>query len=215
MSILRETGPQALTSVNVASRIGVTQSAIYRHIDNMDQLIAIASSQVVDEVTAVMLAAVATPETMRGDGTRFTNVAERVGDLIAQHPQSFSVIDRWRLDDSLLGDGIRLVLRDGRELIAAELEAEWRTDFDIHEPFDDATKIAQLAHAGLLINDVIGVARFTQIVQHNGRHSLARLLEMRLFACWCAYVLDINHRVQVPVPHLDDPHFTPPEFALA
>lgn len=60
--LLRESGPAGLTSVSVAARLGLTQSAIYRHIRDMDELTTIASQTVVGELTSVMFAAVAEPE---------------------------------------------------------------------------------------------------------------------------------------------------------
>ena len=61
--LLRESGPSAVTSVNVAARLGVTQSAIYRHIRDMDELNDLASYAVVNELNSVMMAALSAPET--------------------------------------------------------------------------------------------------------------------------------------------------------
>ena len=50
----RKGGPDALTTVAVASRLGVTQSAIYRHVHNRDELATLASRQIVADLQAKM-----------------------------------------------------------------------------------------------------------------------------------------------------------------
>ena len=54
VALLREGGPSALTTVAVASRLGVTQSAIYRHVHNRDELATLASRQIVADLQAKM-----------------------------------------------------------------------------------------------------------------------------------------------------------------
>ncbi len=105
-ALLRDSGPDALTSVNVAAQLGVTQSAIYRHIRDMDELTTIASNAVIAELGTVMIAAVASPETTWGTGTHVAHFAERIVALIGEHQQAFAVIDRWRYQNGELGTGI-------------------------------------------------------------------------------------------------------------
>ena len=215
MELLCESGPSALTSVNVAKRLGVTQSAIYRHIRDMDELMKLATHGIVGDLSAVMLEAVASPDTTWGDGTQIASFANRTVGLMEDHPQALAAIDRWRHDDGPLGEGIRAMLDDGAHLVASELEQAWRVDFDCDTPFDETTVAVQLAHAQLVIDDVIAVTREIASTASTGRQLAARTLAMRMFAGWCGYVLDVNLRLGLPVPELGDLTLSSPEYALA
>jgi AcrR family transcriptional regulator len=215
IELLRESGPSALTSVNVAERLGVTQSAIYRHIDDMDELITISSQRVVDDLSSVMMAAVASPETTWGEGTHLAHFAERVVGIVAEHGQAIATIERWRYEEGPLGEGIRTTLDIGAQLIASELERAWRADFGVHEPFDAAATAAQLAHARIQIDDVIAVARQVSDTGPAQRRLIARTLGLRLFAGWCGYVLEMNTRVGIPIPELGGPTLSSPEYSLS
>jgi AcrR family transcriptional regulator len=219
-ALLRESGPNALTSVNVAARLGVTQSAIYRHIRDMDELTTLASHAVVGEVTQVMFEAVASPETTWGDGIHIARFAERLVGLIEQHEHAFSTIDRWRYDDGELGDGIRTLLGAGAELVAGELERAWRDVFDQHDPLTDSDRAAQLAHAKLIIDDVIAAARSVHVSNAARRRQAARTLGLRMFVGWCGYVQEMNsrHHLDLPVvgaPMMPSPVGTAPWGAVA
>lgn len=212
-SLLRESGPDALTSVKVAARLGISQSAIYRHISDMDELTTIASNAVIAELGTVMVAAVASPETTWGTGTHVANFAKRVVALIGDHQQAFAVIDRWRYENGELGAGIRSLLEMGSSLIAGELERAWREVFAIDAPFDDATRAAQLAHAQLIIDDVLAVARVVAGAEPHQRKDVAQLLGLRLFAGWCGYALDMTHRMGVATPVLGGPTLSAPGYS--
>lgn len=213
-ALLRESGPSALTSVNVAARLGVTQSAIYRHVRDMDELTTIASHTVVSDLTAVMAAAVAAPETTWGDGTHLEHFAKRVVRLIGEHESAMRTIDRWQHVEGELGDGIRAMLDGGAQLIAGELESHWRVDFEYDVPFDDSTRVAQLVHARLVIDDVITIARSVPGAGPLQRQMVARTLGLRLFAGWCGYVLEMNTRTNLPIPALGGPMLSSPEYSL-
>ncbi len=212
-AILRESGPDALTSVGVAARLGVTQSAIYRHVRDMDELTTIACNAVVAELGQVMVAAAASPESTWGDGTNVAHFARRLVALIGDHEQAFTVIDRWRYDNGELGAGIQVLLATGRELIAGELERAFREDFSFAEQYDDSARAAQLAHAQLIIDDVVATARFVRGAGPRQRKDAARLLGMRLFAGWCGFVLDMTHRMGIPTPVLGGPTLDAPEYS--
>ncbi len=212
-ALLRDSGPDALTSVNVAAQLGVTQSAIYRHIRDMDELTTIASNAVIAELGTVMIAAVASPETTWGTGTHVAHFAERIVALIGEHQQAFAVIDRWRYQNGELGTGIRSLLEMGSVLIAGELEQACRSDFDIDAPFDDSTQSAQLAHARLIIDDVLAVARVVAGAGSLQRKDAAQLLGLRLFAGWCGYALDMTHRMGAATPVLGGPTLSAPEYS--
>jgi AcrR family transcriptional regulator len=215
IELLRESGPSALTSVNVAERLGVTQSAIYRHIDDMDELTVIASQQVVGDLSAVMMEAITSSDTTWGEGSHLAHFAERVVKMVAEHGQAIATIDRWRYEDGPLGEGIRAILDVGAQLIAGELERAWREDFDVGDPFDDRAVAAQLAHARVQIDDVIAVARLVCGAGPAQRRLIARILGLRLFAGWCGYVLEMNSRMGVPIPELGGPTLSSPEYSLS
>ncbi len=215
IELLRESGPNALTSVNVAKQLGVTQSAIYRHIRDMDELTTIATHAVVGDLSTVMMDAVTSPDTEWGDGTHIANFASRVVGLLDDHPQAIAAIDHWRYDASPLGEGIRSMLDVGAHLIAAELEQAWREDFECDTPFDDATVAAQFAHAQLVIDDVIAVARPALGAGPDQHQLVTRTLGLRMFAGWCGYVLEMNTRLGLPIPELGGPTLSSPEYALA
>ena len=46
------------------------------------------------------------------------------------------------------------------------------------------------------------------------RQLVARTLALRLFAGWCAYVLEINSRTGVRIPQLGEPTLSSPEYTL-
>jgi AcrR family transcriptional regulator len=209
-ALLRESGPRALTSVNVAARLGVTQSAIYRHIRDMDELTTIASTAVVDELASVMFAAVASPETDGNDGSHLALFSERVVDCMMQHAQAFGIVDRWRYDDGQLGTGIRSLLDAGAQMVAGELETAWRREFRHTRKLNAQVQAAQLAHAMLIIDDVVAVARSMPVDKPSQRRHADRMLRLRLFAGWCGYVQDLHHRYGLPMPTLGDAEMASP-----
>ncbi len=212
--LLREAGPDALTSIAVAKRLGMSQSAIYRHISDMQELTTVASHIVVAELTDVMAAAIAAPETEWGDGANIVNFSTRIVGLMSEHRQAFEVIDRWRWSDGELGEGIRALLVAGCTAIAGELESQWRFDFACTTPFDEHTAAIQRAHAQLIEDDTIAVARTAGPPDRDVDVSVARMLSVRIFAGWSAYALDMNGRLGLPTPILGGPHLLAPEFSL-
>jgi len=214
VSLLRESGPAVLTSSNVATRLGVTQPAIYRHIRDMDELTTLASEAVVAELTVAMMEALAAPETRWGDGTHLTQFGRRISELIATRMPSFEVLDRWRFDDGELGAGIRVLLALGRDAIAGVLEEQWRRNFEYGEPFDDATQRAQLAHAQLIEDDVIIVSRIIrESTDPEPAGGAARLIGLRIFGGWYAYNHDMTRRCGLPTPTLDDDTLRVPDLS--
>jgi AcrR family transcriptional regulator len=214
VALLRESGPAALTSTAVATRLGVTQPAIYRHITDMDELNELASQQVVAELTAAMMAALDAPEMPWGDGTHLFPFARRIVEVITTQGHSFEVLDRWRFDDGELGTGIRDMLELGCATIADFLERHWRYCYDYETPFDDATGHAQLAHARLIADDVIIT---TRIIRQSNSTDLVptatRLFRLRIFAGWYAYNHDITRRCGLPTPSLGDRTLRVPDLS--
>jgi AcrR family transcriptional regulator len=208
--LLRSGGPDALTSVNVAAVLGITQSAVYRHVRSMDELTALAAHRVVTEVAVVMADAVDSPGTTWGPGTDMTHFAGRIVELICTYPEAFAIVDRWRFDDGELGAGIRMLVAGGSELIAAELERAWRSEFGWNEPFDDTTRQVQRCHAQVVVDDVVSVARSVRDADHSTRTEIERILALRVFAGWCAYVVHLNRLLGLPTPPLGGTHLSAP-----
>ncbi len=212
-AILRESGPSALTSVAVAKRLGVTQPAIYRHIRDMDELTTLASHRVVGELATVLLDAATAPETTWGDGSHLTAFAERLVDLSQAHQHAFDTIERWRYDTSELGEGIRALLGFGIALVSTEFERAWREDFHCDIPFDEATSAALLVHCNLAVDDLVAVARRVRAVGPEHRRLVVHLASLRMFTAWCAYVLQANRAVGLPIPELGSANLSSPTLA--
>ena len=212
--LLRESGPAALTSVEVAKRIGVTQSAIYRHVSDMDELVTLAGQRVVGELSAVLTSAATSPETTWGGGDDLVRFAARMVDIVAEHAQAVTTVDRWRHEPDALGEGIQTFLDAGAQIVAGMLENSWRSDFDHHDPFDEVTAAVQLAHARLALDDMIAVTRDLHGAGPAATSVIARTLSFRLFAAWCGYVLEMNTRLGLPIPELGGPTMSAPEYSL-
>jgi len=200
-TILREEGPAALTSVEVASRVGVTQSAIYRHIVDMDELSGIASRIVVSELTSVFNSILLSPDVDFDELSGIADLSVKIIEAMRNEAQAFEVIDRWRFAEGSLGDGIRDVLATARDLLVFVLEREWRNEYAYTEPLPSALVQVQRAHAEVMLENVIAVAR---LVRAGGEPSAqARLLQLRIVTGWVGYVVDLQSRLDRPIPVID------------
>lgn len=200
-TILREEGPAALTSVHVAARIGVTQSAIYRHIVDMDELSGIASRIVVSELTAMLNSILLAPDVNFDDLDGILELSTKIVKVMQEDHQAFEVIDRWRFAEGTLGTGIRELLAAGRDLVVFVLESEWRSEYGYADPLRLSVAAVQRRHAELILDDVIAVARFVrQISDHD---DIARMLQLRIVTSWTAYVVDMQSRLGRPLPDID------------
>ena len=65
-----------------------------------------------------------------------------------------------------------------------------------------------------MTDDVIAVTRSVGGSSAQQRELLSRLLGLRLFTGWCAYVLEMNTRMAVPIPILGGPTLSSPEYSL-
>jgi AcrR family transcriptional regulator len=201
VAILREEGPAALTSVNVAARIGVTQSAIYRHVVDMDELSGIASRIVVSELTAMLNSILLAPDVNFDDLGGILELSRKIVRVMADDHQAFEVIDRWRFAEGTLGDGIRELLAAGRDLVVFVLESEWRAEYGCADPLRSSTSAVQRRHGELILDDVIAVARF---VRRGDDHAdVARMLQLRIVTSWTAYVVDMQTRLGRPLPDIE------------
>ncbi len=199
--LLCEEGPGALTSVRVAAGLGVAQSAIYRHIGDMDELTAIASRTVVAELHSLLRSMVLAPQ----NAWSRPGAVDRFGQLFAHtavdRATTFATVDRWRYVEGELGDGIRQLLGEGRELIALVLESRWRNDYGQTRPLDDHETRMQRLHAQLIQGDMIALARLARSEPHR-RDVVGSLAVQRLRAGWFAYVRDLNAAHGLPAPAL-------------
>ena len=200
-TILREEGPAALTSVNVAARIGVTQSAIYRHIVDMDELSGIASRIVVSELTAMLNSILLAPDVNFDDLDGILELSTKIVRVMQHDHQAFEVIDRWRFAEGTLGNGIRELLAAGRDLVVFVLESEWRAEYGYADPLRSSIAAVQRRHAELILDDVIAVARFVR--RGNDHDDVARMLQLRIVTSWTAYVVDMQTRLGRPLPDID------------
>ena len=199
-AILREDGPDALTSVSVAKRLNITQSAIYRHVSDMGRLTTMASELVVSELDVSVREVLGSPDAGWGDGAYITEFSRHLVDAINEHATTFEIVDRWRFDDGELGAGIRTILQSGRTLIADIIESEWRKDFGWTGKLDASERAAQLAYAQLLQDDVLSIARLTRGDRPISTDDAVRTCRVHVYGGWLAYTLDMNQRVGLEAP---------------
>jgi AcrR family transcriptional regulator len=201
VAILHEDGPAALTSVNVAARIGVTQSAIYRHITDMEELTGIASGIIVSDLTAVLNSLLLGPDVDLDELEGIAALSKKVVATMDVERQAFEVIDRWRFADGVLGDGIRKALASSRDLVVFVFESEWRKEYGYTDPLRSDTAAVQKAHAQIIVDDVVAVSR---LVRDGMRaDDVARLLQLRIVTSWTAYVVDMQTRLGRPLPNIE------------
>lgn len=206
--LLREGGPDALTSVAVAARLGLTQSAVYRHIRDMDELSALAAEVVVAELVASLHDILLDPTI---DWERLDDIDRLCGVLVASmvaNSRSFTVVDRWRFVDGPLGIGIRRVIQDGIELIGSVLEMRWRAEFGGDGAvIGSVGRTAIEAHAVALHDDGHAIARLVREPNSRlGPAAVAQVLRNRMIAGWSAFVIDMNdlHGLAFPAIVLED-----------
>jgi AcrR family transcriptional regulator len=186
--LARRDGLGAITSVAVAQRLGVTQSAVYRHIRDVDELRTLAIHRLVAEVDdelGSIVREVGQQWTTRVD---FNSFVRRVVDAMARHSSALCLLDRWRFAENEIGEGIRTRLLRGRDGIAAMLESEWIRTRGHPAPLTATQKAMLRAHAQLVQDDLLGVARFLRNGRFpGGREALVAILKSRSLAAWTAF----------------------------
>jgi AcrR family transcriptional regulator len=201
--LLREGGPLALTSVAVAERMGVTQSAVYRHVRNMDELSTLAAESVVEELNQSLHSVIFDPDM---DWEAMDDVSRLCRSLVEQmvlNRRSFDVVSRWRFVDGALGIGIRKNIAEIQDLIAALLEMRWRVEFGHEPPLVGQEQAAVHAHACALHDDGHAVARLAASPAPLDVADVAVILQHRIIAGWASFVIDMNERVGLPFPQID------------
>ncbi len=201
VTLVRAGGPAALTSGNVAAALGLTQSAIYRHVRDMDELTALTSEIIVGELTAVVHQLLLDPDIDWGETGSFQRISARLVETMAERSQEFSVVDRWRFEPGELGRGIRHTLAAARAVAGDLLEQEWRTEFGWTAPLDDADTSVLDAYAQLMQDEVIAVARLVSSrAGPEHRDEMTQLLEYRLLSGWYSLSIDLNDRLGLDKP---------------
>lgn len=201
--LLCEGGPDALTSVAVAGRMGITQSAVYRHVRDMEELSALAAEVVVSELVGNLNEILLDPTVDWEDIDAIGRLCLALIDLMTAK-RNFAIVDQWRFVDGPLGAGIRMAIDDGCKMIGSVLELRWRAEFggDVKLAAKERTAIA--AHGRAMFDDGHAVAR---LARSPGcpftRDELADILQYRILGGWSAFVIDMNDLVGLPFPAID------------
>jgi AcrR family transcriptional regulator len=186
--IARRDGLNAITSVAVSQRLGLTQSAVYRHIRDVDELRTLAIHRLVAEVDDELSAIVREVGEQWGTRVDFNSWVRRLVDALAQHGSTLCMLDRWRFADDEIGEGIRARLLRGRDGIAAMLESEWHRTRGETARLTTAQKAMVLAHAQLVQDDLLGIARIIRNGRFpGGRGAIVDLLKSRSIGGWTAF----------------------------
>ncbi len=204
--LLRERGPQGLTSAAVAERMGITQPGVYRHVRNMDELTELAAERVVAGITE-SLHGIVFDESMDWDDIGDVDrLCRSLIDVAMANRQSFDVVTLWRFTDGPLGNGIRSVIDESCDLISALMESRWRIEFGFEGSLDDEQQLAQRAHAQAAYDDALAVVHIGFSDHHLellDLDALATIFKNRLVSGWSAYVIDLNERTGLEYPRID------------
>lgn len=185
--------------------MGITQPAVYRHVRNMDELLSLATNQIVTGMTDSLHDIVFDQSV---DWDRIDDVDRLCRDLLKVAlgiQQSFDVVTRWRFVDGPLGDGIRSVIAESCDLIAALMESRWRIEFGHEEPLGSDEQLAQREHAQTFYDDGLALVQvaFSTAPDQLDLDALAVIFKHRLIAGWASYVIDMNERMGLPYPVID------------
>lgn len=196
--LLRAGGPEALTSVAVAQRLGIAQSAVYRHVNTIDELRRLATDEIAADLRRALHGIVVSPELEQM--TDLDGAFLLVIDAMREYAEAYDTADRWRFDDGCLGAGIREVCAEFDVLIADLLERHFRREFDATE-WSEELRTAQLHHARHFQDEGYAVARL--VAGGGDRRELARILRYRSLWAWVSYVIDLHDRLGRPLPQFD------------
>ena len=199
VALLQEGGPNVLTTVAVAERLGVTQSAIYRHVHNVDELATVASRQVVAAMQRRLRTAIGGSDMLWGSAGIVRKFSDLIVALMIADAKSFEIVDRWRYAEGALGAGIREMLDEGNEFGSTILESEWRKRYGYTKRLTPTLRTIQLTYSTLIQDDIIRLARIVREGGYpGGDASIARMLELRMLGGYLAYSSDLNRRLGLP-----------------
>lgn len=183
--LLREGGPSALTSVAVAGRMGITQSAVYRHVTDMDELSALAAELVVSELIDALHNLVLDPNVDWEQVDDVRRLCRSLIDSAVDNSSSFAVADQWRFVDGPLGEGIRTMITEGYDLIGSLIELRWRAEFGGEIKIATKGRSTIAVHARAIHEDGQAIARLVRDVDCSFTHEeLTDILRHRIIAGW-------------------------------
>lgn len=196
--ILRDGGPTALTSVSVAESAGISQSSVYRHVDNMEELAALASERVLTDLAGALAAAVRSADPDWDADTDTSAMASRMIGVMKEWSTAYDVVDRWQFVDGPLGEAVRTLVDDACRTIAMLLEHRWRRETGWDGPLDDGAVRLQLAHARSFQADGHTVARVVRTTDDPAcLEALTTVLTSRILGGWHAYVADMQRHTGI------------------
>lgn len=202
--LLREGGPSALTSVAVAERMGITQSAVYRHVRNIDELAQLAAEVVIDELNTVLEHLLLDPTVDWEHIDDVGRLCRRLVDAMVDNARAFATVDQWRFAGGELGAGIERIVAQGRDLVGEVLELRWRVEFGYQPDLTPNERANVLRHAQALHDDGHAIARLARsLPAHLDLDAVAAVFKYRLLAGWASFVIDMNGRVGLAFPRID------------
>jgi len=214
--LLREGGPSALTSVAVAGRMGITQSAVYRHVTDMDELSALAAELVVSELVDALHNLVLDPNVDWEQVDDVRRLCRSLIDSAVDNSSSFAVADQWRFVDGPLGEGIRTMITEGYDLIGSLIELRWRAEFGGEIKIAAKGRSTIAVHARAIHEDGQAIARLVRDVDCSFTHEeLTDILRHRIIAGWAAFVIDMNDLYALPFPMIDFAEGMPADTATS
>lgn len=175
MGLFNRKGYDATSIGDLANELGVTKSAIYHHFTSKEDLLRLAMDDALDELTAVVSAAVSD-----ADGTsaydRLREVVRRSVEVLAGHqpavtlllrvrgntPVEVEALKRRRWLDDQLAELVRAAIAEGalRDDVSPDLVSrllfgmvnslvEWYRPHGMHDPATVADAVASIAFDGL------------------------------------------------------------------
>lgn len=203
--LLRESGPAALTTVAVAKRLGVTQPAVYRHVNDVHELMELAAAAVADSLVASLHLVILDDQVDWEDISDVDVLCRQVVRLVVDNEESLQVVAHWRFAEGPLGDGIRRVVDESCSFIEELFESRWRIEFAGDHEMSDAERTALGFHARATYDDAIAVIQlaFSPTLAPLDLDDVSTILKHRIIAGWAAFVIDLNERAGLPYPRID------------
>lgn len=185
--IIRTAGPAAVTSVAVAGRLGITQSAVYRHVRDVDELRTAAIHRVVERLDQDLASVASASVLASASAEELARFLRRLTNAITEHTEAFELVDRWRFEEGDLGRGIRSTLARGRDGIVAIIAGLWMAESPEAAPLTRSQRAVLVAHAQLIQDDILGVARLLRQPGWPGSvRAAGDLLAARCLGAWAA-----------------------------
>lgn len=120
VQIIERHGPDAITLREVASAVGVTHGAAYRHFEDKTALLAAVAEQGYRALTARLLAA--SDGDVRGPRARLSSLAESYVAFAMEHPGHYRVMSGPRLNEEGRFPSLEDAIKGAFDLLVAEIE---------------------------------------------------------------------------------------------